>query len=741
MSAHPTSSARTKRATAPSTSSSTAFTSPICSARSASNTSPVSSSSRAAAGATRCSTGTREHRGDQPDPDLGEGEGRRRAPRPRCRRRPAARCRRRGPDRGRRRPPASGSRRSAAGSPAAHGPPRDRARRLLPPSGPCRSRTPARRGPAPPPGPPDPLPPPSSAVVSAARTAADNAFRLAGESRVIVATPSATSKRTSSGSGPPRAGSVTDDRPSGPPDWVRLNGCHPPCPRATRYPPTGRCRIRRTPGWPTAACRSTCTCRSARPAAATATSTPTPPANWARPRPRSPGWTPRSPRSTWRQRFSRAGGDQRAVSTVFVGGGTPSLVGAGPLTALLDAVRDRFGLAPDAEVTTEANPESTDPELLAGAAGRRLHPAVARHAVHLARGCCRSWTARTPPAARWTSSAGPGTAGFEHVNLDLIYGTPGETDAEFADSLRAAVGSGVDHVSAYSLIVEPGTRLARQVRTGALPMPDDDVLADRYLLADADADRGRVLLVRGLELGAGRAGPLPAQPGVLDRRRLVGDRAGRALARRRRAVVERQAPGGVRGRAGRRRAAPVTPARCSTPEARRLEDILLRLRLADGLDTDLLDPTGRGEARGSRGRRTAGAGPAEPGTGRADPARPAAGRRPRAPAGGLIDSGRLVAPVVSRGTPTAVTVSRSAALAGDRVGLEIDLARPGAQRVQVQDPDVDDGPLLQGGPQRPVQAVLQVDLALPAAPRARTGRRRRWSPRPAARPAAVRAWW
>ena len=75
-------------------------------------------------------------------------------------------------------------------------------------------------------------------------------------------------------------------------------------------------------------------------------------------------------------------------------------------------------------------------------------------------------------------------AGFDHVNLDLIYGTPGETDQQFADSLSAAIVAGVDHVSAYSLIVEPGTRMARAVRTGRLPMPAEDVLADRYLIAD-----------------------------------------------------------------------------------------------------------------------------------------------------------------------------------------------------------------------------------------------------------------
>ena len=75
-------------------------------------------------------------------------------------------------------------------------------------------------------------------------------------------------------------------------------------------------------------------------------------------------------------------------------------------------------------------------------------------------------------------------AGFEHVNLDLIYGTPGESDADWQASLDAAIATGVDHVSAYSLIVEPGTRLAARIARGELPMPDDDVLADRYLMAD-----------------------------------------------------------------------------------------------------------------------------------------------------------------------------------------------------------------------------------------------------------------
>jgi oxygen-independent coproporphyrinogen-3 oxidase len=76
-------------------------------------------------------------------------------------------------------------------------------------------------------------------------------------------------------------------------------------------------------------------------------------------------------------------------------------------------------------------------------------------------------------------------AGFEHVNLDLIYGTPGESAADFATSLDTVVAAGVDHVSAYSLIVEDGTRMAARMRRGELPFPSDDVAADRYLAADA----------------------------------------------------------------------------------------------------------------------------------------------------------------------------------------------------------------------------------------------------------------
>lgn len=172
------------------------------------------------------------------------------------------------------------------------------------------------------------------------------------------------------------------------------------------------------------------------------------------------------------------------ANTVFVGGGTPSLLGAAPLSDLLTAVRDTVGLAPDAEVTTESNPESTSPEFFAAirdAGYTRVSLGMQSAAPHVLATLDRTHTpGRATAAAREASRAG-----FEHVNLDLIYGTPGETDSDLASSLDAVLDAGVDHVSAYALIVEEGTALARRIRRGDLPAPDDDVLADRYEQVDS----------------------------------------------------------------------------------------------------------------------------------------------------------------------------------------------------------------------------------------------------------------
>jgi putative oxygen-independent coproporphyrinogen III oxidase len=172
------------------------------------------------------------------------------------------------------------------------------------------------------------------------------------------------------------------------------------------------------------------------------------------------------------------------VETVFFGGGTPTLLPASDLVKMLHAIDSEFGLAAGAEITTEANPESVGPEYLAElrAGGfNRVSFGMQSSRAHVLQILDRRHTPGRPEACVREARA----AGFEHVNLDLIYGTPGESDEDWQASLDAAIGAHPDHVSAYSLIVEEGTRLAARIKRGELPMPEDDVHADRYLMADA----------------------------------------------------------------------------------------------------------------------------------------------------------------------------------------------------------------------------------------------------------------
>ena len=171
------------------------------------------------------------------------------------------------------------------------------------------------------------------------------------------------------------------------------------------------------------------------------------------------------------------------VATVFVGGGTPTLLAAADLVGVLDVVREEFGLRPGAEVTVEANPDSVDAASLATlreGGVTRMSFGMQSAVPHVL-----SVLERTHTPGRATAAvAAARAAGFEHVSVDLIYGTPGETAPDWARSLAVAVDSGPDHVSAYALVVEEGTRLAARVRRGELPAPDADVLADRYEAAD-----------------------------------------------------------------------------------------------------------------------------------------------------------------------------------------------------------------------------------------------------------------
>jgi oxygen-independent coproporphyrinogen-3 oxidase len=168
---------------------------------------------------------------------------------------------------------------------------------------------------------------------------------------------------------------------------------------------------------------------------------------------------------------------------VFFGGGTPTLLAPGQLGRIIAMIDDSFGLAAGAEVTVEANPETVGPAELAQLRAEgvtRLSFGMQSAVPHVLRVLDREHEPGRPAdCVRWARAAG-----FEHVSLDLIYGTPGESDDDWRRSLTAAAEAGPDHVSAYALIVEDGTRLAAKVRRGEIKPPDDDAMADRYLIAD-----------------------------------------------------------------------------------------------------------------------------------------------------------------------------------------------------------------------------------------------------------------
>ncbi|MFT4212743.1 MAG: radical SAM family heme chaperone HemW [Microbacterium sp.] len=180
-------------------------------------------------------------------------------------------------------------------------------------------------------------------------------------------------------------------------------------------------------------------------------------------------------------------GPLRPAQTVFFGGGTPTLLPGAALAAMLGGVRDAFGLAPGAEVTVEANPDTVTEALaerLATAGVTRLsigmQSAVPEVLATLDRTHDPAGVAAAVRAAR--------AVGLD-VSLDLIYGAPGETLAQWRASVETALALGVDHLSAYALIVEEGTPLARRIRRGELEEPSDDLQADMYELVDDLAEQ------------------------------------------------------------------------------------------------------------------------------------------------------------------------------------------------------------------------------------------------------------
>jgi len=282
----------------------------------------------------------------------------------------------------------------------------------------------------------------------------------------------------------------------------------------------------------------------------------------------------------------RSGLPERPVSTVFVGGGTPTLLPVADLAAMVDGVRRAWGIAPGAEITTEANPDSVTPESLAAlvAAGfTRVSFGVQSVVPHVLATLDRTHDPRrVPDVVRWAREAGLA------VSVDLIYGTPGESLADWRESLEAALALEPDHVSAYALTVEPGTALHRRVRSGELPAPTGDDEAAKYELADE---------ILGRELGWYE---------ISNWARTPADRCRHNLAYWRGADWWGVGPGahshvgGVRwwnvkhprAYAGRLAAgrSPAQGREILDPGARRLERVMLGTRLADGFPTAGLDP-------------------------------------------------------------------------------------------------------------------------------------------------------
>ncbi|MCA5894876.1 radical SAM family heme chaperone HemW [Isoptericola sp. NEAU-Y5] len=177
-----------------------------------------------------------------------------------------------------------------------------------------------------------------------------------------------------------------------------------------------------------------------------------------------------------------AGRASAPVSTVFFGGGTPTMLPAADLVRVLGGIREAWGLADDAEVTTEANPDSVTPEslrLLADGGFTRVSFGMQSAVPHVLATLERTHDPRRiPDVVAWARDAGL------DVSLDLIYGTPGESLDDWRASVEAALATGVDHVSAYALVVEPGTKMHAQVRRGLVTLPDEDDQAAKYELAD-----------------------------------------------------------------------------------------------------------------------------------------------------------------------------------------------------------------------------------------------------------------
>jgi putative oxygen-independent coproporphyrinogen III oxidase len=283
------------------------------------------------------------------------------------------------------------------------------------------------------------------------------------------------------------------------------------------------------------------------------------------------------------------------IDTVFVGGGTPTLLPGADLARLLAGIRDRFGLAPGAEVTTEANPDSVTPASLAALAAAgftRVSIGMQSAVPHVLRTLDRTHR----PVGVADAVAAARAAGLA-TSVDLIYGTPGESVADWRVSLDVALDLEPDHISAYALVIEEGTRMAAQVQRGEQAPTDDDDEAAKYELADevltaagyrwyevsnwARDDASRCRHNEGYWRGDAWWGVGPGAHSHIGGVRWWNVKHPREYAARLAAGTS-----------------PAAARELLTDAQRRDERVMLGVRLRAGLPVDLLDPVGRAAVAG-----------------------------------------------------------------------------------------------------------------------------------------------
>ena len=179
---------------------------------------------------------------------------------------------------------------------------------------------------------------------------------------------------------------------------------------------------------------------------------------------------------------SSHGIDEPEAATVFFGGGTPTILKASDLVSMLNAVRDTWGIAENAEITTEANPDTVNADYvkeLADGGFNRISFGMQSAVPSVLKTLDRTHT----PANVAAGVAAANAAGMRS-SVDLIYGAPGESLDDWRTSVRTAIDLGVNHISAYALTVAPNTKMGRQIAAGTLPTPDDDDEATKYEIAD-----------------------------------------------------------------------------------------------------------------------------------------------------------------------------------------------------------------------------------------------------------------